>query len=100
MRILILCASLVGGGCATFGGSGVTQIVSEPPGALVRVEGASECQTPCTVKFESPREVTIAKVGYKAQRLRIGPDQSKVKVTLELAVETEEIETNTLPEVR
>lgn len=98
MRILILCASLAAGGCATFG-SGVTQIVSEPPGALVRVEGAGECQTPCTVKFESPREVTIAKVGYKARRLRIGPDQSKVKVTLELAVETKEIETNTLPEV-
>lgn len=99
MRILILCASLAAGGCATFGGSGVTQIVSEPPGALVRVEGAGECETPCTVKFESPREVTIAKVGYKAQRLRIGPDQSKVKVTLELAAPTGEVEETKMPEL-
>jgi len=99
MRILILCASLAAGGCATFGGSGVTLFVSKPPGALVRVEGGGECETPCTVKFDRPREVTIAKVGYQAQRLRVGPDRSKVNVELELVAPTGEVEETRMPEL-
>ncbi len=101
IRVAMIAALLAAAGCTTLGlGSGATKFVSEPPGALVRVEGGGECETPCTVKFDRPREVTIAKTGYIARRIRVGPDRSKVKVTLELAVETEEVETNTLPEVQ
>ena len=98
MRLLMIIALLAATGCVTFG-AGSTKFVTKPPGALVRVEGGGECETPCTVKFDRPREVTIAKVGYQAQRLRVGPDRSKVNVELELVAPTGEVEETRMPEL-
>lgn len=98
MRLLIVPALLAATGCVTFG-SDAAKIVTVPPGATVRVDGFGECETPCTVKVDQPRYVTIAKAGYKAQRIRISPDQSKVEVELELAAPTEDVDAQTLPDL-
>lgn len=102
MRLLIACALLATTGCMeTFsvGGSGITKIVTNPPGATARVEGFGECETPCTVSLDAPRNVTIAKAGYLAKRIRLEPGHSKVTVDLELAAPTADVELTQMPEL-
>lgn len=99
MRLLMTVPALLAAtGCVTFG-SDATKIVTVPPGATIRVEGFGECETPCTVKVDAPRYVTVAKAGYKAQRVRISPDQSKLEIKLELSAPTEEVDAQTLPDL-
>ena len=98
MRVLLTLAAISSAtGCMTFGGP--TKIVSIPPGATVKVEEFGECLTPCKVKIDEPRMITVAKAGYIAQRFRISPDTPTVKVRLELAAPTENVEETTLPEL-
>lgn len=99
MRLIIVCALFATTGCMTLGSSGVTKIVTAPPGATARVEGFGECETPCTVSLNAPRTITVAKAGYIAKRLRIKPGQSKVKIELELAAPTAEVESTQMPEL-
>lgn len=99
MRLLMIATILATTGCATFGANS-TRIVTKPPGAVVRVEGAGECETPCRIELDRARDITIAKAGYKAQRIRVAPGQSKVKVRLELVAPTKEVESNELPELK
>lgn len=98
MRISFIAAAiLLLGGCASTGG--LRTINSTPPGALVTVEGYGECETPCTVKLDGSRRVTVAKAGYKAQRFYISPKGSAVEVILELAAPAGEIDKTALPAI-
>ncbi len=101
-RIAILTALVLLGACKTFDlGSGqkVTLITSEPQGAYVNVEGLGECETPCRVALDGPRMVTIAKAGFKPQRIQIAPASKRIKVVLELVAPTKDVESKELPEV-
>ena len=83
-------------GCFATAGE-VRTITSEPDGALVRVEGFGECETPCTIKLDGRREVTVAKAGYKAQRFGVTPGSKDIHVILELAAPTQDVDAETLP---
>lgn len=99
MRILFAgCAALAAGGCLTTSG-GLRTIESDPPGALVTVEGYGECETPCTIRLDERRGITVAKAGYAAQRFSIAPDGPPVKVTLELAAASGDVDAEALPEI-
>jgi hypothetical protein len=98
MTIGIAGASLVAG-CETLGGAKLTEIVTDPPGALVRVEGFGECTSPCTVEFDAPRTITIAKEGYKAQRLQLKPGKSRAEFKLELAAPVTDVEAGEVPDL-
>ncbi|MEM8771161.1 MAG: PEGA domain-containing protein [Pseudomonadota bacterium] len=74
-------------------------ITSTPAGALVKIEGFGECETPCTIKLDGARNVTVAKAGYKAQRFAVKPGRENVNVILELAAPTDEVSSETLPEL-
>lgn len=96
MQTLITIAlMLLLGGCATFGAK-QTEIVTEPAGAVVRVEGYGECTSPCVIAFDAPRAVTIAKAGYKSQRLELRPGKSRIVIPLELAAPTRPVEEGAL----
>ena len=83
-------------GCLATGGE-VRTITSQPDGALVRIDGFGECETPCTVKLDGRREVTVAKAGYKAQRFGITPGNRDIHVILDLAAPTQDVDAETLP---
>lgn len=92
MRSLATTAALaLLGGCATFGAK-TTEIVTEPPGADIKVEGYGECTSPCVVEFDVPRWVSIAKAGFKPQRLELKPGKSRVVIPLELVAPTTDVE--------
>jgi hypothetical protein len=99
IRILAipLCA-LVTSGCLTTRTT-VTQLTSEPEGALVRVEGYGECETPCSIAIDAPRNVTVAKMGYLAQRFVIVPGRPQVHVIMQLAAPTVDVDQTELPEL-
>ncbi len=99
MRVVFaLTLSLALGGC--FGSSGgMRTIESTPSGALVTIEGYGECETPCTVKLDGYRNVTVAKAGYKAQRFGVKPGGAPVQVILDLAAPSGEVDTTALPEI-
>lgn len=100
MRIVFAgLAALATGGCFLTTKSGVREIVSNPPGALVTVEGFGECETPCTVRLDERRRVTVAKAGYAAQRFFIAPKGPPVEVTLDLAAPTGDVDAEALPEI-
>ncbi len=86
-------------GCMTLFGDNVISIDSVPPGALVTVEGAGECETPCTIQLESARRVTVAKAGYKSVRIMMEPDANDVIVALSLAAPTEDVDAVALPDL-
>ncbi|MBB5519205.1 PEGA domain-containing protein [Amphiplicatus metriothermophilus] len=96
-RIVLPAAALSAGACATT--PGVVEIVSEPPGALVVVEGYGECETPCTIGLDGLREVTVAKAGFVPQRFAIAPGAGRVQVALELAAPIEEVDEEVLPDL-
>lgn len=85
-------------GCLSTTGD-VRTITSDPAGALVRIEGYGECETPCTVKLNRRHEVTVAKAGYVAQRFGILPGRNNVHVILELAAPTSDVDAEALPEL-
>lgn len=89
-------------GCQTLGGgqaTTITLIESTPPGALVRVEGFGECETPCRVEIDKPRMVTVAKAGFNAQRFQIVPKRKRVDVILDLAAPTKNVDSTELPDL-
>ena len=94
-------AVIAGPGCKTFGGGGPTivQVNSEPAGALVRVEGFGECETPCTVEVDKPRRAQVAKAGYNPKQIMLEPGKRKVTVTLELSAPTTGVDETELPEL-
>jgi hypothetical protein len=96
---ILIVASLTASACNTFGRTTLTLVASDPPGALVRVEGFGECEAPCTVEIDRPRVITVAKAGYNPQRLTIAPGQRRVDVALELSAPTTGVEAEELPEL-
>ena len=74
MRIEAIAAiALLLEACETTKGASIALVETDPPGALVQVEGFGECTAPCTIELDAPRSLTIAKAGYDAQRLRQEP---------------------------
>jgi len=98
MRVLALPALLLISACVTTQGN-VTSLTSEPSGASVAVEGYEDCETPCTIQLSAPLNVTVAKAGYKPQRMVLQPGRKKVHVRLELAAPTSGVEATSLPEL-
>ena len=98
LKLAAPAAALALPGCLATTGD-LRTITSEPAGALVKIEGYGECETPCTIKLDERREVTIAKAGYIAQRFGVTPGKRDVHVVLELAAPTDEVSEETLPEL-
>ena len=63
----------------------------------MRIAEFGECETPCTVKLDELREMTVAKAGYKAQRFYVAPGSKEVHVILQLAAPTKDVDTTALP---
>ena len=85
--------------CATVKGPQITLVETEPSGALIRVEGFGECESPCRIELDAPRNLTIAKAGFDAERIVIEPGAKKVVVKLNLSAPTKEVEVDALPEL-
>jgi hypothetical protein len=77
----------------------MTEIATDPPGALVRVEGYGECTSPCTVEFDVPRTITIVKEGFKTQKLQLKPGKSRIDIKLELTAPTVDVEKSEMPKL-
>lgn len=88
-------------GCQTFGGPGdILNLQTDPPGALVTIDGAGECETPCSIKLDGPQNARIAKAGFVTQYVTLNPSsQKQVVVPLELAAASEEVDEAELPEL-
>ena len=96
---LLLTMMLFLNGClATLGD--VREITTNPSGATITVEDAGECVSPCAVKLTKPSLMTVAKAGYKAQYYRVQPGGAPVHFDLELAAPTEDVDTETLPDLK
>jgi len=87
-------------GCESMGGGPrMTEIVTDPSGALVRVEGYGECTTPCTVAFDAPRRITIFKEGFRELRPTLEPGKSRASFKLELVAPNTDVEKTELPKL-
>ena len=99
MRISLTLAALCLSACATAKGPKIVLVETEPQGALIRVEGFGECQSPCRIEVDTTRNLTIAKAGYNAERIVIDPQSKKVLVRLTLSAPTTDVEEDALPEL-
>ncbi len=99
MRVLLAVAAISLCACATAKGSKIVIVDTEPQGALIRVEGFGECQSPCRIEVDTTRKLTIAKAGYNAERIAIDPKSKKVLVKLTLSAPTTDVEEDALPEL-
>jgi hypothetical protein len=99
-RTFFAATALLLAACETVGGPKLTEIVTDPPGALVRVEGGyGDCTSPCVIEFDVTRTITIAKAGFKPQRLTLQPGKGQVVIKLELAAPTTGVEEGELPKL-
>jgi PEGA domain-containing protein len=96
--ILILATVFFLNGCFVTSG-GMRSFTSTPSGATVTIDGYGACETPCTVKLDGYRKVTVAKAGYKAQRFGVKPGGAPVNVILELAAPAGVVDSETLPDL-
>ena len=106
VRLLLARAFLLGTACAALGacesisgGPRTTEIVTDPPGALVRVEGYGECLSPCVIEFDAPRTIIVAKEGFRAQRLAIKPGKARILLKLDLVAPTTDVEETEMPKL-
>ncbi len=101
-RILCSIAALAcASGCQTFGGGQtLTLVTTEPEGALVQVEGFGECEAPCTIELDAPRNITVAKAGFTPQRMQLLPGKKTLNIVLELSAPTTVVDEEKLPELR
>ena len=97
-KSVIFATLMLSGSLLSACASGVQKITSSPSGALVQMAGFGECETPCTVKIDGPRDITVAKAGYNPKRLRIQPG-GDINVDLDLAAPTEDVDAVTLPDL-
>ena len=82
------------------GGGALTEVVTTPPGAVVKLEGfPGECESPCVIEHDGPRKALIAKAGFKATSVEIRPGDRRVVVTLDLAAPTTDVSSGALPEI-
>jgi hypothetical protein len=99
MRFIVFAAVLALAACSTTKRATIMLVETEPTGALVRVEGFGECESPCRIELDAPRNLTIAKAGYDAERIVIEPGRKKVTVTLKLSAPTTTVDEEALPEL-
>lgn len=99
MRFLSALAALALGACATAKGSRIVLVDTDPQGALIRVEGFGECESPCRIEVDATRHLTIAKAGYNAERIVIDPTSKNILVKLKLSAPTTDVEADALPEL-
>lgn len=87
--------------CATDDGAKprLTQVTTEPPGALVTIVGFGECESPCVIEHDAPREIVVAKAGFKPRTLTITGKTKSVELKLELAAPTEQVDERVLPDL-
>ncbi|PQA86689.1 PEGA domain-containing protein [Hyphococcus luteus] len=105
MRILavlaLVPALLATSGCMTLGGigDGARQVTvnTEPAGALLAIDGAGECETPCKVKLDGPRRARLAKAGFVTRIITLTPDRRSLTVPMELAAATDDVDAVALP---
>jgi len=95
--VMIAAAGLSAASCASLGGD--TQIVTEPPGAQVKLATGESCLTPCALPFarDGVTELTITKVGFKTKALRyrtstLRPPPRVARIELELTAPTIPVE--------
>ena len=87
-------------GCMTLGGGSSTMLVNtDPPGALVTIEGFGECESPCTVRLDAPRKARVAKAGFLSKTYVLSPGSREVTIPLELAAASDDVDTTTLPDL-
>ena len=98
IRVLVVWGAFAASACQTFGDDNV-EITTEPPGALVRIEGFGECDSPCTVEVDKPRQVTIAKAGYEAEKLSIEPGKD-VNLKMKLVAPTKNVDASEMPDIQ
>lgn len=107
LRISAILAATLAGGCVTddlgmgLGGDGArnVSVITDPPGALLTIDGFGECETPCTVKLDEPRRARLAKAGFVAQTVTLGPDRSSVTIPMKLAAASDDVDAATLPDL-
>ncbi|MEK7264875.1 MAG: PEGA domain-containing protein [Pseudomonadota bacterium] len=100
----IAMAAVTLGGCQTlsFGErerTTLTTVTTTPAGARVTVEGFGECETPCTIEIDKPRNITIAKAGFDTQKFVLLPGRKKLDVVLKLSAPTTGVDAEELPEL-
>ncbi len=100
MRILAVFALLFSGGCVTLGGGAKqVNVLSDPPGALLAIDGVGECETPCKVKLDGPRVARLAKAGFLPVTITLTPDRRSLTVPMELAAASEDVDAVALPDL-
>lgn len=92
-------AAICASACATADGPKISLVETDPPDAIIRVEGFGECQSPCRIELDAPRNLTIAKAGYDAQRVVLEPGTKRLLITLKLAAPTTKVDEEGLPEL-
>ncbi|MEO1137602.1 MAG: PEGA domain-containing protein [Pseudomonadota bacterium] len=86
------------GGCLSAGGGARTiDVLTDPPGAQLTIEGVGVCETPCSVKLDRPRQARIAKAGFVATTVTLTPDRRALTIPLELAAASEDVDADELP---
>lgn len=107
-RLAIAITLLLLSGCKTLdlsaitgrgSGTTLTKVSSVPAGALVTVEGFGECETPCTIEIDKPRNITVARAGYEPQRFVLSLGQRTLKVELQLSAVSTGVDAAELPEL-
>ncbi len=99
MRLSMIAAAFSVAACATTKGPQIVEVQTDPAGALVRVEGFGDCESPCRIEIDAPRNLTIAKAGYDAERIVIKPGDKTVRLKLKLAAPTTTVDQQALPEL-
>lgn len=98
--VALTLAALSLAACETAPKVSVVTISSVPSGAEVQIEGFGTCATPCNVEVDRPRNITVAKAGFLAERFQIVPGQKDVALTLKLAAPTTDVDRTTLPDLK
>lgn len=99
---MLLAALSATAGCKTLGlddGTTLTLVSTTPPGALVRIPGFGECETPCTIEIDQPREILIAKAGFDPKRVTLTPGKKRVDIVLDLSAPTTGVDETALPDL-
>lgn len=90
------------GACKTLGlgdDTTMTLVSTTPPDARVQIIGFGECQSPCTVEIDQPRDIVIAKAGYNPVRMTLQPGKKSVDVTLQLSAPSTGVDEDALPDL-
>ncbi|WP_375205870.1 PEGA domain-containing protein [Hyphococcus sp.] len=96
----LLLLMLLPGGCMTIGGGASTLMVkTDPEGALLAIDGVGECETPCSVRLDGPKQARIAKAGFVSKTYVLSPGKNEVTIPLELAAASDDVDATALPDL-